>query len=351
MSSASKHLSVLICATALSVLIGCASPTDSTPAPETESIPAPEAESPPEQVSQATVEGWMTELSNWGRWGDEDQLGATNLITAEKRIQAAALVKEGISVSLAHDTLHEAAIDNPSPFELEMATSGAEATPDFPFCVDRYSILYHGYGTTHLDAICHMFHDGKMFNGHAQEEVTKDGARQYSIHRMKDGIMTRGILMDIPRLKGVPYLEPGTAVHPEDLEAWERMAGIKVGSGDAVFIYTGRWRLREERGPWNIAELSAGLYATCARWLKERDVAVLGSDAASDVTPSGIQGAPLPIHLLVLVAMGMPIFDNCDLEALSEEAARLNRWEFLLTAAPIRVVGGTGSPLNPIATF
>ena len=344
MSTSNGFLAALILVVILSGFSGCGPPSESTPEPQ-ESVPEPE------HVSQATVENWMTELSNWDRWGADDQLGATNLITAEKRVQAAALVRQGISVSLAHDTLHETAIDNPSPFELVMTASGADATPEFPFCVDRYTTLYHGYGTTHLDAICHMFHDGKMFNGHPQEEVTAEGARQYSIHHLKDGILTRGILMDIPRLKGVPYLEPGTAIHPEDLDAWEERAGIEVGPGDAVLVYTGRWKLREERGPWNISELSAGLYATCARWLKDRDVAILGSDAASDVSPSGIDGAPLPIHLLVLVAMGMPIFDNLDLEALSAEAARQNRWEFLLTAAPIRVVGGTGSPLNPIALF
>ena len=322
------------------ILVGlpaCESATDSAAARET--------------VTKNTVEQWMTDLSNWGRWGENDELGAVNLITQQKKVQAASLVKKGISVSMAHNAVKEKAVDNPSPFEHEMTATGVGSTPDFPFCVDRYSVLYHGYAHTHLDAICHMFHKGKMFNGHSQDEVTEDGARKYSIHHMKDGIFTRGILMDIPRLKGVPYLEPGTPIYPEDLDAWEKKAGLKVSSGDVVFIYTGRWKLRAEKGPWMISEKSAGLHASCAPWLKQRDVVILGSDAASDVSPSGIEGVAQPIHQLVLVAMGMPIFDNCDLEAVSEEAARQNRWEFLLTAAPIRVVGGTGSPLNPIATF
>ena len=305
----------------------------------------------PETVTKETVEQWMTELSNWGRWGEDDALGAVNLITAEQRVSAAALVREGVSVSLAHDTLTEEAADNPAPFGLEVTATGVAATPDFPFCVDRFSTLYHGFGTSHLDAICHMFHNGKMFNGHSQEEVTEEGARKYSIHHMKDGILARGILMDIPRLKGVPYLEPGTPIYPADLEAWEERAGLKVRSGDVVLIHTGRWNLREAKGPWKIEEIAAGLHASCTKWLRQRDVAILGSDAASDVIPSGIEGVQLPIHQLVLVAMGMPIFDNLDLGALSEEAARQNRWEFMLTAAPLRVVGGTGSPLNPIATF
>ena len=342
-----KFLTCSLCALGLVGLSTCSSSND----PITTEEFSPGEVAAGEVVTKETVEQWMTELSNWGRWGETDELGATNLITAEKRLQAASLVRQGVSVSLAHDMMTQATVDNPTPFELEMTTSGADATPDFPFSVDRFSTLYHGFGSTHLDAICHMFHNGKMFNGHAKEEVAKDGARKYSIHKLMNGIMTRGVLMDIPRLKGVPYLESGTTIYPEDLEAWEEKAGLKVQSGDAVFINTGRWKLREERGPWNIAEDAAGLFASCARWLKERDVAILGSDAAGDVIPSGIEGAPLPIHRLVLVAMGMPIFDNCDLGAVSEEAARQNRWEFLLTAAPIRVVGGTGSPLNPIATF
>ena len=169
-------------------------------------------------------------------------------------------------------------------------------------------------------------------------------------HR-EEGIFTRGILMDIPRLKGVAYLEPGTAIYPADLEAWEEKAGMKVESGDAVFIRTGRWARRAELGPWNVARNSAGLHPTSVRWLKERGVAVLGSDVASDIFPSPVPGVSHPIHQLVLVALGMPIFDNCDLEAVSEEAQRQGRWEFLLTVAPLAVPGGTGSPLNPIATF
>ncbi len=255
----------------------------------------------PETVTKESVDRWMTDLSNWNRWGETDVLGTINLITAENRIAAAGLVRQGVSVSMAHDALTDLAVDNPSPFELEVTATGAEATPEFPFCVDRFSTLYHGFGTTHLDALCQMFHNGKMFNGHSQGEVTEDGAQKYSIHHMRDGILTRGILMDIPRLLGLPYLEPGTAIYPKHLDVWEEMAGIQVGSGDAVLVRTGRWKLRESNGPWNIDQNAAGLHASCAKWLRERDVAVLGSDAASDVIPSGVEGAQLPIHQLVLV--------------------------------------------------
>jgi kynurenine formamidase len=201
-----------------------------------------------------------------------------------------------------------------------------------------------------MDALCHMAWHGKMYNGFPQTDVTDQGAKELAITGYKDGIFTRGILIDIPRLKNVPFLEPATAIYPEDLDDWERKTGIKVGSGDVVFIRTGRWARRKKEGPWDPARI-AGLYASCAKWLKQRDVAMVGSDAATDVMPSGVPGVVQPMHQLLLVAMGTPIFDNCDLEELANSAATRNRWTFLLTAAPLPVPGGTGSPLNPVATF
>ena len=300
-------------------------------------------------VTRETVDQWMTELSNWGRWGKDDELGAINLITPAKRKQAIGLVKEGVSFSLARNAEKEKAVDNPAPFIHQMTRTGINNPGTSSG--DSFSITHHGYAHTHMDSLCHFFYKGKMFNGFPQELVTDQGAGKLSINNFKNGILTRGILMDMAQLKGVEYLEPGTPIYPEDLDAWEKKAGLKVKSGDVVFIRTGRWALRDAKGPWPVSGKSAGLYATCARWLKARDVAMLGSDAASDVLPSGVEGVAQPIHTLVLVAMGMPIFDNCDLELISREASKRKRWEFLLTAAPIAVPGATGSALNPIATF
>jgi len=303
--------------------------------------PRPQTHQP---LTKTDIDRMMTELSNWGRWGKDDQLGAMNLITPAKRKQAALLVKEGVPVSLAHDVEKERAADNSNPFQHTMILAGQ-------FSLDSYSVSYHGYAHTHLDALCHVFYQGKMYNGFSQQEVTQKGAEKLSIRNLKEGIFTRGILIDIPRLRGVSYLEPETPIYPEDLDAWEKKAGIKVSSGDVIFIRTGRWARRIAVGPWDVGRHAAGLHASCAKWLKDRGVAILGSDVASDVVPSQVEGVALPIHQLVLVAMGVNIFDNCDLEALSEAAAKRNRWEFLLTAAPLAVPGGTGSPLNPIATF
>lgn len=302
------------------------------------------------KADKALVDRWMKELSNWGRWGKEDQLGTVNLITPAKRKQAIALVRDGVSVSLSRDTEKEKAEDNPKPFAQEMNSTGANPAGG-QFSVDTYSVLYHGYAHTHMDSLCHMFYDGKMYNGYSQMEVGEDGAKKLAVNSFKNGILSRGVLLDIARLKKVEYLEPGTPIYPEDLEAWEKESKTRVTAGDVVFLRTGRWARRAAKGPWNIAIRSAGFHALCIPWLHKRDVAMVGSDAGSDVMPSGVEGVRQPIHQLLLVALGTPIFDNCDLEAVGAEAAARKRWEFLLTAAPISVKGGTGSPLNPIATF
>jgi len=308
-----------------------------------------------EEATRQTFDQYMTQLSNWNRWGKDDQMGAVNLITPAKRKQAMSVVKEGASFSLARNAEMEKAVDNANPIVRQMTRTGTANAKKGPSDTggsgDTFFISYHGYAHTHMDSLCHFFFKGKMYNGYSQEEVTENGANKNSILNFKNGIVTRGILFDIPLLKGVDYLEPGTRIYPEDLDAWEKKARVKVGPGDIVFIRTGRWARRDAKGPWAISEGLAGLYITCAKWLHSRDVAILGGDGAQDVLPSGIEGIPQPIHTLVLVAMGMPIFDNCDLELIAKEAAKRNRWEFLITASPAAVPGATGSVLNPIATF
>ena len=300
-------------------------------------------------VTKADVDEWMETLSNWGRWGADDQLGAINLITAETRLAAAKLVSKGVSVSLARDVEKDEAVDNPRPFRHKMLNVGLNNPGQF--VSDDFQVSYHGYAHTHMDSLCHMAYQGKMYNGFPQAEVVAEGAPKLAVTNYKEGIFAKAVLMDIPRLKEVDWLEPGTPIYPSDLDAWENKAGAKVGSGDIVLIRTGRWAKRDKDGPWDVSKKSAGLHASCAKWLKDRDAAILGSDAASDVSPSLVKGVGQPIHQLVIIAMGMPIFDNLDLEAVAAEAARQNRWEFLVTASPMAVGGGTGSPFNPIATF
>jgi kynurenine formamidase len=305
------------------------------------------------EATRADFDRFMTQLSNWGRWGKDDQMGAVNLITPAKRKEAARVVKEGASFSLARNAETTKAVDNPQPIvRTGSPAAPSNEPPDQASTGDTFFISYHGYVHTHMDSLCHFFYKGKMYNGYSRDEVTPEhGAAKNAILNFKNGIVTRGILMDIPRLKGVDYLEPGTRIVPEDLDAWEKKAHLKVGPGDIVFIRTGRWARRDAKGPWPVSEGLAGLYITCAQWLHARDVAILGGDGAQDVLPSGVPTISQPIHELVLVAMGMPIFDNCDLELIGREAAKRNRWEFLVTAAPAAVPFATGSVLNPIATF
>ena len=300
----------------------------------------------PPKTSKDDVNRWMTELSNWGRWGKTDQIGTLNLITADKRRQALKLVRDGVSVSLAHTIDKEKAADNPRPLGQEMTLdAGGHA-------MDLYTIWYHGSVITHIDSLCHYSFEGKIFNGFLRSDIAPGpGCPSNGIENQKNGIMTRGIIVDLPRMKHVPYLEPGTPVYASDLEAWEKYAGIKIGSGDAVFLRTGRWVQRAQKGPWNVAASAAGFHASVMPWLKQRDVALLGNDAVNDVQPSGVDGSPRPIHQLAIVALGLPLIDVMDLEAGAETAARLKRWDFLLTAAAVPVLGGTGFPLNPIATF
>jgi kynurenine formamidase len=299
---------------------------------------------PSHTVTPAEYERWKKDLSNWGRWGKDDQIGTLNLITPAKRKHAAALVKEGVSVSMAGDADTVKAVDNPNPYELKMLTIGT----------DQIAVNYHGIAHTHLDSLAHINDNGVFYNGYKPDagKVLQQGHEKNSIHNVKNGIFTRGILIDIPRLKGVPYLEPGTPIYVEDLEAWEKKSGVKVSAGDALFVRTGVWARRKALGPWLRGRApggkSAGLDPSVIPWLKQRDISILGSDHPQYVSPSDLPGA---VHDFALLYLGVHVIDNCDLEALADAAAARNRWEFLFTAAPLPMVGGTGSPVNPIATF
>jgi len=307
-------------------------------------IGAPQRGSAAPDVTQAEYDRWKKDLSNWGRWGKDDQLGALNLVTAAKRRAAAALVKDGMSVSLAADADTTKAVDNPNPYEHQMLAIGN----------DRIGVAYHGIAHTHIDSLAHIHENGVFYNGYAPEEaaVLKNGHARNSIYNLKNGIVTRGVLIDVPRLKGVGYLEPGTPIYASDLEAWEKKAGIKVGPGDALFVRTGVWARRKAEGAWLRGRAeggrSAGLHPSVIPWLRQRDIALLGSDHPQYVSPSNLRGA---VHDFALVYLGVHLVDNADLEALAETAAAKNRWEFMLTIAPLPVRGATGSPVNPIAMF
>lgn len=308
-------------------------------------VPVLRAE-PQGPLTMTQVDAWMSELSNWGRWGRADERGTLNLITPAVRKQALKLATDGVPVSLAHSIEKDAAPDNPRPLGQAMTLDAAG------HAMDLYSIWYHGSLITHIDSLCHYSFEGKIYNGFDRSNIKEGvGCPQNDIEKQKTGIMTRGVLVDIPLMRKLPYLEPGTPVTVADLEAWEKFSGVTIRSGDAVFLRTGRWARRAEKGAWNVAANAAGFHASVLPWLKKRDVALLGNDAVTDVQPSGVQGSPRPIHQVAIVAMGLPLVDVMDLEAVAKEAAARKRWTFLLTAAAVPVIGGTGFPLNPVATF
>ena len=302
-------------------------------------------------VTTADVDAMRTSLSNWGRWGADDQLGTLNHLTAQHRAAAAATVRSGRAVSCARPLPTEPAADNPRPVGHHMLGTHTEG-----YGADWIGVASHGYATSHLDALCHIFWDGKVYGGHPSEVVTAHGAEQLGIHHLRDGVVGRGVLLDIPPVHGVGALAPGTPITVEDLEAAEAAAGVRVGTGDLLLVRTGRWAWRGEHGPWDAREELAGLHASCLPWLHEREVAVLGSDGVSDVHPSHVDPAGgaetrLPVHTVGIVAMGLHLLDNLDLDDLAVACAEERRWAFLLTVAPLVVVGGTASPVNPIAVL
>lgn len=308
----------------------------------------------PTLATEADFRRAMQELSNWGRWGDDDELGAANLITAATRRAALASVTEGLAISLAHDILQEAAADAPHILQRTLGPVTSSGTSD----QYQYTGSYHGLAHSHLDALnCHMMVDGRGYNGRVAADITAaGGCPKGSIHALKDGVVTRAILFDATLLPGKAtaqgWLEPGTAIHREDLETLEKLQHVTVAPGDIILLYTGRWKRRAALGAWPRETGFAGLHADVAYFLKERDVAFLGGDGPNDVLPAGWPAPfPNPLHRLAIVAMGVNIFDNLDFERAIVEARRLNRYAFLFMAAPLRVEQGTGSPLNPLAVF
>jgi kynurenine formamidase len=321
-------------------------------------VSIPYAQSPgntrPTIANEADFRRAMKQLSNWGRWGADDELGAANLITPAKRKQAVALAKEGLSISMAHDVAQEKAPDAPNVLERTLGNVAPTGTTDRY----QYTGTYHGVVHSHLDAVdCHIMFEGKGYNGRSVDDIkAAGGCPKGDINALKDGVVTRAILFDATRLPGKAssqgWLEPGTAIHREDLEALEKSERVKVSAGDVILLYTGRWKRRAALSPWPNTTGFAGYHADVAYFIKERGVSFIGSDGPNDVQPTGLPpSVGIPLHQLALAAMGVSIFDNLDFERAVEEARRLNRYEFLFMAAPLRIEKGTGSPLNPLAVF
>jgi kynurenine formamidase len=290
-------------------------------------------------------------VSTWGRW-DGDR-GALNHMTPARTAAAAQLVRSGATVTLSQPLKTVARIDVPQPADhhMTMLTDVDIGSGSVRFAKDYVGVDYHNDGHSHIDAFSHVAYDGRLYGGISDRSVTSDGAGAGSIEVLKDGLVGRGVLLDVPRVRGVSWIEPGDHVFPEDLEAAERAQGVRVGTGDILLVRTGHTRCQAEREPWDTGKAKAGLHPTVATFLAERCVAVLGSDGNNDTAPSTTEGIGFPIHVLAINSMGIHLLDYLQFEDLVGRCEEAGSWEFLFAAAPLRIVRGTGSPLNPTAIF
>jgi len=219
---------------------------------------------------------------------------------------------------------------------------------------EQVSFVFHGFTTTHIDAFSHFFWKGKMYNGRSSSLVTcENGALKNSVFPFGDGsIVSRGVLLDVARLKKKKWMDPGEVISLDDLLAAESEYKVKVGTGDLLLVRTGTWARREALGPWDPETVGcASLHPSLLTFASEREIALLGSDTSNDLYPSCYKSFRNPLHIIALVAMGLPLLDNANLEALGEQCEYHHRWNFLLHICPLPMRGTTGSPVNPIATF
>ena len=311
--------------------------------------------SPP---SQDDLLRWIhDDLNNWGRWGEDDERGTLNHLNPEMLKDALNLVEEGTTVSCARPVGFEAAVDVPRPPQHYMIGSGdvyrPGEGPDRQVAIDYFGLVFHGHTVTHVDSLAHFFWDGKAYNGRPSSVVTvADGATELDVTAAVGGIITRGVLVDAPMLRGVRYIERGDGVGMDDIAAAEERCGFKVRQGDVLLLRTGQLGMREELGPVDAYVAgSSGPKPEILPFMQERGVAVMGSDTGNDVQPSGYERFSNPVHQVGIVGMGLWILDNAWLDDLATACEQRGRWEFLINILPLRLPTVTGSPVNPVAVF
>ncbi|WP_371673735.1 cyclase family protein [Streptomyces sp. NBC_00289] len=291
-------------------------------------------------------------VRTWGRWSPQQaDRGAWNRVTPDHVRRATALVRTGTTVPMALPWNTRPGPDNAKPALHYMSDLGDVEAPE-PSChKDFIAVDYHGKGVSHLDALSHIAYRGRLYDGHTAREVVDAGGARFGAVAALGPLVTKGVLLDMPVVLGTDWLEPGKAVHAEDVLAAEKALGVTIGDGDAVLLRSGHFRRRAELGAWNPDSASAGFHVDVMPLLAERGIALIGGDGDSDVRPSPVEGLHSPVHALALTAMGVPLLDNLDLEALSTACAEAGRYAFLLTVAPLNIPGGTGSPVNPVAVL
>ncbi|NUR72632.1 MAG: cyclase family protein [Hamadaea sp.] len=290
-------------------------------------------------------------LKNTVHWGTADRRGALNHITTPRLLAALTEVRLGLPISMAAAVTTDVAVDNPHPAVHDMISSPGEhrGAPGLHFAYDRMAMNIHGDADSHIDALCHVIYDGEMYNDVPAGATEPDGSPSLSIDVARNGIVGRGVLLDIPRLHGVSWLEPGEHVTVQDLGAAEQAQGLRVGPGDLLFVHVGHRRRRASVGAWDAASARSGLHPTALEFLAERQVAVLGSDGNNDTAPA--TGVGYPVHVLAVNALGIHLLDYLRFDDLLPVCERENRWTFLCVIAPLRLPEATGSPVNPIAVL
>jgi kynurenine formamidase len=315
----------------------------------------------PRQPSLDEVRGWLKTLSTWGRWGPDDDRGTLNYIGDAERAAAlrlatgAATVSCSARIGFAGETHpSRGAPEQPGPHpawsrpQRYVIQDGTEApAPETRFSgYDAFLIAPHGPHVTHLDAPRHTVLRGSSYNAIPAGSPGPRG----TVEAVGDGIVGRGVLLDVADARGVDWLDDGDPVYPDDLEACEAKTGVEVGPGDVIFVRTG-YRGRLPHGPTERFAPRPGLQAACLPWLHERQVSVVACDVATDVVPHGYEDLGMPVHTVGMWAMGLWLVDNCSLESLAQTASRLGRWSFLAVISPLVLEDGTGSPVNPLAVF
>ena len=298
-------------------------------------------------AEKKSFDNLFKKLDNTGKWGQNDRLGTTNYITSEKIKSSLKFVKKGVSVSLSFNISEDSL--SPNYFNSDKLSKYSHEINELNFkgynwVTDNFSISYHGHTHSHIDALNHLSHSGLYYNQLKSPD-------ELGIENLKNGILTKGILIDLPLLKGKEFIEAGYKIVVQDIIEFERKFNVKIERGDILLIRTGRWKQKEIKGEWNFHVKSTGLHYDVMQLLSDREISVLGSDGTNDSNPPLIKEEGSPIHKLSIVAMGMPLLDNLNLEELSKKAKVFSRWEFMLSIQPLKIDKGTGSPVNAIAIF
>jgi len=297
-------------------------------------------------LSDQELEAMFRRCSNTGKWGPNDELGTLNYITPAKRIAAAGLVKTGEVVSVGRDLSTRQTKSNGQPVSHIMMYTDRNS----PSCTDYFSIYPHGMVVTHMDALCHFSWNDQFYNGRKRSEsLSASGAKWGSIYAQRQGIFTRGVLLDVAAARGVPWYQSDEYVTVADFEAAEKRQHLRVDSGDAIFVRTGMERMEAEMGEQDTYP-RAGLHPECVEWMHNRQVSVYGGDCIEKL-PFPSESFTSAMHMIVLASMGLPILDWPALTELAKTCERVNRWDYLLTTAPLRLPGGTASPINPLCLF